>query len=186
MALWGKTDTTNSVPKYLSDTDKENTYFVDETEAAVTANKAKGLGTGGWNLYTTYTDNTGATRHRAENLVAMGVSNAEAGDADDLAPAPVITIDTQPQAITVADGETATFTVTGSVTQGATITYQWAKDDQGDENFVDIAGATEASYTTGALTNADDDGTRYRVTLSATGAVEDIVSAQPAVTVTAP
>lgn len=80
MPLWGKTDTTNSVPKYLSDADKANAYFVDETEASVASNKAKGLGTGGWNLYTTYTDNTGATRHRAETLVAMGVAAVDAGD----------------------------------------------------------------------------------------------------------
>jgi hypothetical protein len=80
MALWGKTDAAASVPKYLSDADKDRVYFVDTTEASVAANKAKGLGTGGWNLYTTYTDANGATRHRAENLVAMGVSAGDAGD----------------------------------------------------------------------------------------------------------
>jgi hypothetical protein len=81
MALWGKTDEANSAPKYLSSADAANAYLVDITEASVTANKAKGLGTGGWNLYTTYTDGTGATRHRAETLVAMAVTAADAGDA---------------------------------------------------------------------------------------------------------
>lgn len=80
MALWGKTDTAAAAPKYLSDTDADKVYFVDTTEAAVAANKAKGLGTGGWNLYSTYTDSDGATRHRAENLVAMGVTAGDAGD----------------------------------------------------------------------------------------------------------
>ena len=80
MALWGKTDAAASVPKYLSEADKDRVYFVDITEAGVAANKAKGLGTGGWNLYTTYTDANGATRHRAENLVAMGVTAVAAGD----------------------------------------------------------------------------------------------------------
>lgn len=80
MPLWGKTDTANSVPKYLSDADQDRAYFVDITEAGVASNKAKGLGTGGWNLYTTYTDSDGATRHRAENIVAMGVSAGDAGD----------------------------------------------------------------------------------------------------------
>lgn len=80
MPLWGKTDEPNSVPKYLSDADKDKAYFVDITEAGVDANKAKGLGTGGWNLYSTYTDSDGATRHRTENLVAMGVTAADAGD----------------------------------------------------------------------------------------------------------
>lgn len=81
MALWGNTDTANSAPKYLNSTDLNNTYFVDTTEAAVDANRDKGLKTGGWNLYTTYTTNGGAvTRHRAEPLVAMAVTAGDAGD----------------------------------------------------------------------------------------------------------
>lgn len=184
MALWGKTDTTASIPKYLSDADAEKAYLVDTTEASEDANKAKGLGTSGWNLYSTYTDNTGATRNRAETLVAMGVSNAEAGDNDTLAPAPVITIDTQPSATTVAEGETATFTVETSVTQGATATYQWQKSDDG-VTFADITDATDASYTTGVLTNADDDQDEYRVVVSVTGG-DDVTSDAAVLTVTAP
>jgi len=84
MALWGKTDEAASVPKYLSTADATNAYFVDIEEAGVATNKAKGLGTGGWNLYTTYTDSDGATRNRAECLVAMGVAQADSGDAEDV------------------------------------------------------------------------------------------------------
>lgn len=80
MALWGKTDTADDAPSYLNTTDAGNCYFIDITEAGVTANKAKGLDTGGWNLYTTYTDANGATRHKAECLVAMGVTAVDAGD----------------------------------------------------------------------------------------------------------
>ena len=80
MALWGKTDVVGSVPKYLNTTDAANCYFIDIEESEVASNKAKGLGTGGWNLYTTYTDSDGATRNRAECLVAMGVTAADAGD----------------------------------------------------------------------------------------------------------
>lgn len=80
MALWGKTDAAASVPKYLSEADQDKTYFVDITEASVAANKAKGLGTAGWNLYSTYEDSDGATRHRAENLVSMKVTAVSAGD----------------------------------------------------------------------------------------------------------
>ena len=80
MALWGNTDEDASVPKYLNATDNGNAYFIDTTEAGVTANRAKGLKTGGWNLYTTYTDANGNTRHKAESLVAMAVSAADAGD----------------------------------------------------------------------------------------------------------
>ena len=61
MALWGKTDTAADAPKWLEDdvnntnksNDKDNAVFVDLTEAGVTANRAKGLKTPGWNLYNT-------------------------------------------------------------------------------------------------------------------------------------
>ena len=80
MALWGKTDTQADAPKYLSETDAAKVYFIDETEAGLAANQARGLGTGGWNLYTTYTDAGGATRHRSETLVSMRVAAVAAGD----------------------------------------------------------------------------------------------------------
>ena len=88
MALWGKTDALASVPKWLEDDanntnkshDRDNAVFVDLTEAGVAANRAKGLKTPGWNLYHTYTDATGATRHKTESLVVMKVSAADAGD----------------------------------------------------------------------------------------------------------
>lgn len=80
MALWGNTDTAASAPKYLNEADADKVYFIDTTEAAVTSNKSKGLSTGGWNLYETYTDANGATRHKVENIVAMGVSAGDAGD----------------------------------------------------------------------------------------------------------
>lgn len=87
MALWGKTDTAGSAPKFLSDdtnatpqTDVDNAYFVDTTEAGVASNRATGLKTPGWNLFTTYTDSTGATRRRVESLVPMKVAAADAGD----------------------------------------------------------------------------------------------------------
>ena len=88
MALWGKTDAAASVPKWL-ETDANNTnksndedlaVFVDLTEAGVTANRAKGLKTPGWNLYHTYTDQNGVTRHKAESLVPMKVTAGDAGD----------------------------------------------------------------------------------------------------------
>lgn len=83
MALWGKTDALASVPTWLSaDTDntnasndKDNAIFVDVTEAGITANRAKGIKTPGWNLHI-----TAGGRTRTECLVAMKVSAADAGD----------------------------------------------------------------------------------------------------------
>ena len=87
MSLWGKTDTAASAPKFLS-TDanaapqvkRANAYFVDLTEAAVASNRAVGLHTPGWNLFTSYTDSTGNTRRRVECLVPVRATAVAAGD----------------------------------------------------------------------------------------------------------
>jgi hypothetical protein len=86
MSLWGKTDSLASAPKWLNANDSnksndlDNAFFVDLTEAGVASNKAKGLGTPGWNLYHTYVDGTGNTRHKAEPLIVMKVTAVAAGD----------------------------------------------------------------------------------------------------------
>jgi hypothetical protein len=84
MSLWGKTDTANSAPKYLSSdantspqTSVDNAFFVDTTEAAVASNRAKGIKTPGWNLV----QDIGNGRLRVEPLVPMKVSANNAGDA---------------------------------------------------------------------------------------------------------
>jgi len=76
MALWGDTDTLADAPKYLTDAEKAQTVFVDSDEAAVAANRAKGLKTAGWVKYEEY----GTGRKRVEPLVAMRRSAVEAGD----------------------------------------------------------------------------------------------------------
>jgi hypothetical protein len=87
MALYGKTDAAASAPKWLSadsnaipQMKKSAAFFVDTTEAGVTSNRAAGLRTPGWNLFTTYTDTNGNTRRRVESLVPMKVTAAAAGD----------------------------------------------------------------------------------------------------------
>lgn len=57
---------------------------IDETEAQVASNKAKGLTTPGWSRYKTYTDSQGTTRNKVEVLVAgNGFTQAVVGDAAD-------------------------------------------------------------------------------------------------------
>ena len=83
MALWGKTDALASVPTWLEDNaantnksnDRDNAIFVDLTEAAVPANRAKGITGPGWWLY-----HTDGGRHHAECLVPMKVTAVAAGD----------------------------------------------------------------------------------------------------------
>jgi hypothetical protein len=87
MALWGKEDNLASVPTWLEDdvnntnasNDRDNAVFVSDEEAAVAANRAKGLKTPGWNLHI-----TAGGRTRTECLVAMKggtVAQADVGDA---------------------------------------------------------------------------------------------------------
>jgi hypothetical protein len=68
---------------------KANVYGIDRVEANIAANKANGIVGPGWLSYTTYTTTQGATRKKAELLVAMSKNfNANAtgtlfGDAND-------------------------------------------------------------------------------------------------------
>jgi len=76
----GLTITANEQPSYLPDGDLANVFGVDTTEAAVAANRAKGLNTPGWVKYTTYTDAQSNTRHKSEVLVAMSSISGDAAD----------------------------------------------------------------------------------------------------------
>lgn len=78
MPSWDKKDDANSAPKFLVDdanakpeSDLSAAVFVDNTESSIASNRAKGLKASGWNLYHTYTDSEGNTRHKTETLVAM-------------------------------------------------------------------------------------------------------------------
>ena len=186
MALWGKTDELASVPKWLetdanntnASNDADNAVFIDLSEAAVTANRAKGLKTPGWNLYS----NAGG-RHRSEVLVAMKMSAADAGDAgitgntaieDTIAADIAFTIDTQPANASVAAPAPHTFSVVATVTGAATITYQWQTDAAGGSTFVDVVGATDATLTIADSTGLDAD--TYRVIVSATVSTGEVLT----------
>ena len=184
MALWGKTDELASVPKWLetdanntnTSNDADNAVFVDVSEAAVTANRAKGLKTPGWNLYS----NAGG-RHRSEVLVAMKMSAADAGDAgiggsgdDSIAADIAFAIGTQPANASVAAPAPHTFSVIATVTGAATITYQWQTDAAGGSTFVDVVGATDATLTIADSTGLDTD--TYRVIVSATVSTGEVLT----------
>lgn len=84
------------------------------------------------------------------------------GGGSDSPPPPVTpsvvapSIGSQPQDARVADGATATFSVTAS---GSSLTYRWQRDGK------DITGATGASYTTPVLRMADN-AAKYQVVVS--------------------
>lgn len=74
--------------------------------------------------------------------------------------APAIT--QQPQDRSVASGATATFSCAAS---GTSVTYQWQRADAGSSSWSNIAGASNASYTTAAV-QPGDDGARFRCVAS--------------------
>lgn len=83
---------------------------------------------------------------------------------------PFITIGTQPTDETASEAiGTATFTVVATVTQGATLTYQWGVSADEGVTWSALVGETTDTLALTGLTQADD-GTQYRVIVSATGA----------------
>jgi N-acetylneuraminic acid mutarotase len=97
----------------------------------------------------------GNARWTALALVALaGCGSNSSQPHPDAAVAPAISA--QPASVTVAAGNTATFSVTAS---GDGLTYQWLRDGS------PISGATQASYTTPATVEADDGG-MFTVTVS--------------------
>lgn len=187
MALWGKTDATGSIPKYLTDADKAKAVFVSTEEALLTTNKAKGITGAGWWLLNEYTDAQGTARYKAECLVAMAVATATSGDAADDAKVSdveiVLTIGTQPTAQTAVDGE-ATFIVVATVNSG-TVTYQWQKKEAGATKWTAVSGATTDTLALTDLTNAADDGDQYRVVLGSSSGAKKVNSDAAVLTVAA-
>jgi alpha-tubulin suppressor-like RCC1 family protein len=88
---------------------------------------------------------------------------------------PAAAITSSPQSASATVGQTATFTVAATGT--GTLTYQWLRDG------ADVAGATAASYTTAALTLADN-GAKFSVRVTDANA-SSATSADAVLTVTA-
>jgi hypothetical protein len=88
-----------------------------------------------------------------------------------------VTITTQPASQTAAVGQTATFTVVA--TGAAPLTYQWQK------NGTAIAGATAASFTTAAITAADNGATFTVVVSNSMGSMTSAAATLTVGTVTA-
>ena len=88
MSLYGRVDSTanqTAVGRTIGNSGGSVTktiVFVDETEAGLAANKERGITAPGWWAYHTYTDSSGATRHRAEHLMIL--TNPEANSDETL------------------------------------------------------------------------------------------------------
>jgi len=157
----------------------ETIVFVDETEAGLAANKARGLSSPGWWSYRTYTDAAGKTRHKAEQLafITNPEANADETLSDDTIAADVaatITVGTQPTDQTTSSGG-ATFTVAATCDNSGTVTFQWQRRTTTSGRWSNVSGATSASLALTGLTNAAD-GYQYRVKLNADVGAPEVIS----------
>ena len=181
MSLYGRSDTAANKTKAErvrgngAGSATETIVFCDGTEASLAQNKKRGITGPGWWSYRTYTDVSGATRHKAEQLAF--ISNPDTVDtADDTILADVastITITTQPTNQTTASGG-ATFTVAATATVGS-VTFQWQKRTTSGGRFSNVSGATSASLVLTGQTAAAS-GNEYRVKLNSTAGATEVIS----------
>ena len=190
MSLYGRTDSNANKTKagvgIAATSQAKTVLYIDETEAALEANKERGLNAPGWWSYFTYTDSSGATRHKAEQLVfiAGGDTNANETQADDAQAADVavvITINTQPADTSVAVGAALQLTLAAIATppgDASVLTYQWQKKSGNRWNNVSGATATTFDIATYAATDAGS----YRVKINSSNGAKEVISATAVVT----
>ena len=194
MSLYGRTDSNANKAKIealrTAVTAGETIVFVDETEAALSENKERGINGPGWWSYRTYTDGSGKTRHKAECLafIANPDLNANETQTDDAIAADVasaISISAQPVDVAgAADPFTGTFGVTATATTGSLV-YVWQRQTATSTRWVNITGTLDGSVYSGQATatltitgaaKADLDGYKYRVKLTSDAGAEEVVS----------
>ena len=193
MSLYGRTDSNANKTKagvgIAASSQAKTTVFVDETEAQLNETRSRGITGPGWWSYFTYTDSSGATRHKAEQLIVVANPDGTETQADDTIAADVasaVTITVQPAASTSSSGAgTYTLTTTTTGTPGA-LAYQWQRQTATGKRWVNIAagtdtGITYADFTTATLAYsalaADTlDGTKFRVKVTSAGGTEEVMS----------
>ena len=190
MSLYGKDDSNANKAKagigIAASSQAKQTIFIDDTEAALAENKARGLNAPGWWSYFTYTDTEGHTRHKAEMLVTIAGPdlNANETQADDAAAADLsvlIDIQTQPADTAVAVGAALQLVLGATATppgDASVLTYQWQK--KSGRSWKNVAGATGTTFDIG--TYADTDAGSYRVKINSTNGAAEVISATAVVT----
>ena len=190
MSLYGRTDSNANKTKagvgIAASSQAKTTIYIDETEAALESNKERGLNAPGWWSYFSYTDSSGATRHKAEQLifVAGGDTNGNETQADDAQAADVaviIDIQTQPANTAVAVGAALQLVLAATATPPAdasVLTYQWQK--KSGKRWADVSGAT--ATTLDVASYAATDAGSYRVKINSTNGATEKISATAVVT----
>ena len=193
MSLYGRTDSDANKTKagrgIAASSQTKTIVFVDETEAQLAENKSRGITGPGWWSYFTYTDVSGATRHKTEQMVFITNPDGTETQADDAIAADVassVTITVQP-ANSTSSTEAGTFTLTTTTTgtPGALV-YQWQRQTATGKRWTNVTaaldtGITYADFTTATLAYSaygDNslDGYKYRVKITSAGGTEEVIS----------
>ena len=190
MSLYGKTDSAANVTKagrgVAASSQAKTIVFVDNQEAALAENKARGINAPGWWSYFTYTDGEGNVRHKAEMLVTIAGpdTNANETQADDAIVADesvLIAITTQPVTQAVAVGDPLALSVAATATppgDASVLTYQWQKLSAANR-WTNI-GANQPTYDVDPY--AATDAGSYRVSFTSTNGAAEVISATAVVT----
>lgn len=93
----------------------------------------------------------------------------------------LITITSQPVSATITASQTATFSVSATITSGV-LSYQWQRKDFGASSFINISGATNSSYTTPPADLNTDNQDVYRCVVSNPNA-DEVISSEAILTV---
>ena len=190
MSLYGRTDSDTNKAKagigVAASAQAKQTIFIDDTEAALAENKARGLNAPGWWSYFTYTDCEGNTRHKAEMLVTIAGPdlNSNETQADDASAADVIVlidIQSEPVDTAVAVGAALQLVLAATATppgDASVLTFQWQK--KSGKKWANVAGATNTTFD--IATYADTDAGSYRVKINSTNGATEKISAVAVVT----
>ena len=158
MSLYGKDDSNANKTKagtgVAASSNTKTIVFIDDTEAQLAENKARGVSSPGWHSFYTYTDMHGHTRTKSELLVSIAGPEANASEtqSDDTIGADITS--------TITPGTVANVTTFAPAGAVATFTSNGAADGS----------RTAGTYTvTNAAGNASGTGADFTVVVAANG-----------------
>ena len=158
MSLYGKDDSNANKTKaeigVAKSSQTKTIVFIDDTEAQLAENKARGVSSPGWHSFYTYTDMHGHTRTKSELLVSIAGPEANASEtqSDDTIGADITS--------TITPGTVANVTTFAPAGAVATFTSNGAADGS----------RTAGTYTvTDAAGNASGTGADFTVVVAANG-----------------